>query len=373
MQPYDTIIKFVMNNFYDLYSGYESRDIKLFQNKCKMFNIEHVIPASILGARKFKTTDRLFINNEPYSDPHILFPTLIDINTQRKDYNFGNIANNRRDAIAKEKATRLINRTSYYDIGKPRSKPPNDLLSQTNIQDVGYNEQYDIYIDTKDNCEIGNCIFQPSKEFSGDIARIVFYFYLMYAYDFTTRPFTNNKPWFANINKDEGKCYGFDIESWLSFFMNHLDDYYNWNKLDPVSQLEHDKNKLMCDNFQLPNIFVGYYIPNKDGTRTYIDNTKTTIVEDLLFGKEHDHNHYKNIDFAFDRTQCKQQSKLRYSPGLHPEPGESCKADIEKQNQAALETQKKYYKELPAIPIRPVSPTPEINWHIDEEDIIWHE
>ena len=123
---------------------------------------------------------------------------------------------------------------------------------------------------------------------TGEISRIVFYFYLMYAYDPYKRPYTNNEPWLYDDN-----CNFFDMKSWHIFFNNHLNEYYNWSKT-PISDYERNKNIKIMDEYSLPNIFIGYY--NKEGKYTIIAD----IIDELFFGKPHNHDKYTNISFYKD-------------------------------------------------------------------------
>ena len=42
------------------------------------------------------------------------------------------------------------------------------------------------------------------------------------------------------------------------FFFDHLREYYNWAKIDKVSEEESKRNKQILGLTQVPNIFVGH-------------------------------------------------------------------------------------------------------------------
>ena len=133
---------------------------------------------------------------------------------------------------------KVINRSrSFYDLYETSVSSPSlskgneSNLNVVELSEAGNQssltddiiEDLDIYIDNTKymydkrlgfkTCLLGQCIFHPNKRFSGDIARIVFYYFLMYAYDFTKRPSTNEIPWYANVDpKNKNQCQGFNFE-----------------------------------------------------------------------------------------------------------------------------------------------------------------
>jgi len=278
MVSYSEIKSFAHNNIHDIYT-YRNLDA-IHQSEAK-YNIEHAIPASIYRGRT-KDITKFYINTEPFTDPHILFPTFTEINELRKNYVYGELAENRTTALHQDHVTAITNQGYIYD-----NKIP-DFRKKAEIGLKSLNESNDMYVSNLygENCPIGNCIFQPSKNTTGEIYRIVFYFYLMYAYDPYKRPYTNNEPWLYNKY-----CNFFNMDAWNIFFNEHLEDYYKWSKL-PISEFETRKNKSIIDKYILPNIFIGYY---ENITNKYI--ICNNMIDDLFFGNPHDHSKYLNISF----------------------------------------------------------------------------
>jgi endonuclease I len=287
--PYNRVKEFIQKKLVDLYTG---------PNKIQniTYNIEHVIPANIIAPRPTRD-DIFFINKEPYHDVHLLFPTVSGVNSLRENLPYGIISNNRENIEQMNKSIGskpiIINGIHLYSSDKQLAKQ--NKLDPIELKDL---------VDLKPNLDIyiHNNVFQPPAEYVGCIARIVFYFYLMYAYDFSVRPYKNIIPWFAHV-KDNRNCKGFDKEKWDKFFLEHLSDYYNWAKNNNISDMETDRNKKIIQKFKVPNIFMGYYqvISNDSGEKKsqYVISDFDMIL-DLLFGKEHLHDKYTNIIFSCD-------------------------------------------------------------------------
>lgn len=310
MVPFKIGKQYALQYLFDMYSNYPNNIINEYKN---YFNIEHTIPANIIAPRP--TSDKVaYINKEPFHDLHILFPTLTNINSMRGNLPYGTVSTSRQNIIDRVGSSpneySIINTNTFF--GSPRISEEYPQLYKINKEDLDeYPQNLDIYINKKNICRLGECVFQPPKKFSGDIARIVFYFYLMYGYDFSQRPYKNpidkNRipyPWFANIS--DGVCYGFDFEKWKTFYIDHLSDYYNWAKNDPISEEEHRRNITIIQIVQVPNIFVGYKTKFiVDGVeKSFYINSNFDVIEELLFGKPHDHNKYKNIIFDIDIARC---------------------------------------------------------------------
>lgn len=365
MRSYDSIKKYILNNLYDMYTNINVHDIK---HNIDNFNIEHVIPSTIISSRPTDES-KITVNKEPFHDPHILFPTLKEINVIRSNYGFGNIATNRKEAVAKD-VTRFINRNIYlenFGSGIHYEYSPKHVIKVPDITKLPSDEKFDIYIQDKDAqiindiakkksflvCDLGKCIFQPSKEFSGDISRIIFYYYLMYAYNPNRRPISNTYPWLGRINEQENACEGFDIESWIKFFYEHLTDYYEWAKNDPINDIEILRNKKILALTGVPNIFVGYY--NDKGE--YV-NSNFDFIDELLFGKKHDHNKYQRIKFYRAYKECP-QIPLNYDDKLinnfNKQLGKkTCRGWIINNNVNAINIQEKMY-DKPTLPITSIS------------------
>ncbi|VBB18628.1 hypothetical protein YASMINEVIRUS_1113, partial [Yasminevirus sp. GU-2018] len=301
MIPYATL-KYVVKDFmYDMYTGADSSKIVLNKDK---YNVEHAIIAKIVGERP---TYESFphINKEGYHDPHILFPTVKDINSIRANYVYGKITGSRKEAVdmASDINISIVNKDSI--VSNLKSKPFK-FTSLKERDELGEDtpETLDMYIDDTFSkiigetgfpvCRVGDCVFQPPKEFSGDIARIVFYYFLMYAYDPTKRPYTGEEPWLSHVDfRGDIKCSGFNYDLWKTFFHDHLVDYYNWAKNDGVSTEETLRNRYIIGATTVPNIFVGYY----DEKGVYHESS-FDILNELLFGKPHNHEKYEKMTFS---------------------------------------------------------------------------
>lgn len=284
----------IMKQFYDMYTGNVNID--------NTHNIEHIIPLSVFipkGTRRSIDNIRANINNEPYSDFHILVPTNKDINTVRANHAMGHISKNRDESYKRHDT--IINRDNI--INSPIKVT--QLKKVNSLNELG-DQLNDIYLHNPrgkgNECTSDTyCIFQPPLIFAGDISRIIFYFFLMYGYDFSKRPYEHpqykNKegeniehPWF--FDEDGISCVGFNYSTWEHFFFGYIIDYYVWHKSDIVNDIERNRNKLIIKHTSVPNIFVGY----ADKDNIYHD-ADVNIVEDLLFGREHDHNIYTNMEF----------------------------------------------------------------------------
>ena len=411
MIPYNEIVQFAKTKLSDLYTGIDS-DVIL--QHIHDFNIEHAIPVHIMAPRNNKKLQKnkksqiiikprdtgIYINNESLSDPHLLFPTIKRINDLRSNHDYGVLASSRDEAM--QKGLTLLNRSHEYL-----------NYNKENSNFIKLDEKFDIYIDdpkkcTGDNCIFqpnkefsgtiakivpnkefsetiaknvpkkctsNNCIFQPNKQFSGTIARIVFYYFIMYAYDFTKRPGCNDdSPWYTNIDDDSKKdikCNGFDIEKWKKFFFNHLSEYYKWATENTISEIEHKRNKTIINLTQIPNIFAGYI----DINGVYQKSTND-VINHLLFGHKHNHDIYKNMTFFVTLPspnphppKCiynKSYTNLKDVSVKSDNKGTTmtCKNRIIQQNKIALEEQKKLYKQSESPVILPSIKSEETNTEI---------
>lgn len=304
MIAYRDIIELAKSYLYDMYSG--STPDSISSNR-RNYNIEHSVLAKIVGPRPTDETFP-FINKESYHDPHVLFPTNKDINTLRANFVYGQLADSRESALKVSKdlgvnisivnkdEVLLKSRTAparFYTLRSSKGIDPSKL----EVDDIYIDDTHSVIKQGQDNdfvfCNIGDCVFQPSKPFTGDIARIVFYYFLMYAYDTRARPYTGEIPWIGNVDRTRGlNCQGFDFAIWRTFFFDHLDEYYNWAKNDQINDMETTRNQHIIDITTVPNIFVGYYTSDDVYHTSSFD-----IIEELLFGKPHDHKKYENIEF----------------------------------------------------------------------------
>ncbi|AYV78001.1 MAG: hypothetical protein Edafosvirus3_79 [Edafosvirus sp.] len=313
-----------LKNFYDIYSGFSSEEINKLVKNGKKFNVDHIIPSEIMTPGE-RYDNFLFINKEPYHDLHLIMPTLSEINTLRANYVFGSFTD--RDKMitkikslkAQTKDTSIINGDKIFNntpIPAKKAESPTTVSRESSLMplDLGgirslptYNDNYVDANTTmpgrrKGRCEVGSCIFQPSLRFSGDIARITFYFYLMYGYDPSIRPHTFDVPWLGNVYDDQ--CKGFSFVKFKKFFIDHIVDYYNWSRNDPISVEETNRNKIIMEKIQIPNIFIGYYDQKCSKENCTKDdryvNSSHAMIEELFFGKTHDHKKYKDMTFFVD-------------------------------------------------------------------------
>lgn len=282
MLSYNQVNKFIKNNIEDHYSIYSDA----IQNP-NLLNLEHVVPVNILSVDKRPDRNKININYEPVSDAHLLIPCATDINYLRSNKCYGIVAKNRSEAI--DKKMLIIN--NNYVFNAPLSiKNKFKHLNESSIDKL-YN------LDEKDDMYIFDDIFQPSNKYRGDLSRIVFYYYLMYGFDFTKRPITKcknvellpNESWFGNFSKDRIKCYNF--EDWTKYFFDHINNFKEWAKNEIIDE-EHTRNKNIIKNLGVPNIFIGF----TDSDNKYV-SFGNDIIDELFFGKNHDHNKYLDINF----------------------------------------------------------------------------
>jgi len=289
MIPYSSVRNFLLNNpnIYDIYTN----EPKILKKKY-LYNIEHAVLSSIISIRPMgeDKEKKIYINNEPYHDPHILFPTLKVINFLRSNYIFGDIEEKG------FKMEKIIDKTTIDNIKNKNYIEENKLQIQSITMPDDFNIYDSIIIDDnckvkkknkttgKDyyNCELGECIFEPKNITSGTIARIVFYYFLMYAYDPTKRPYTSTEPWLVydkNTNNGKNICYGLKADEWIKFFYDNFNYYYYSAKNNPITDLETNRNKEIINLTGVPNIFVGYY--NDEGI--YVTSSFDFIDEFMGF------------------------------------------------------------------------------------------
>jgi endonuclease I len=292
MKSYNQVKKWLLSNpnIYDIYTNEKIVDTNT------IYNIEHTIPAQIMIIKPInlntKLNNSIFLNTEPYSDPHILFPTLVAINSLRSNYIFGDIddrhffANKVIDdnivkIIKDNKITNERGITLSPSLSPSLSPLPSyDIDSKTKIYIAdGCKEMRFPYFNS---CKIGNCMFEPKEETSGTIARIIFYYFLMYGYNSTKRPYTNNEPWmiynnnyYEPENEKYKKCDILNFSKWKIFFYDNFYYYYYASKNNPPTELEHNRNKEIIAFSGVPNIFIGYI----DKSGKYVYSTHNIIDE----------------------------------------------------------------------------------------------
>lgn len=322
MIPFKKSKKIIKQFFYDMYTGYMPNDINRLGSY--NFNIEHTVPASIIAPDP-QSKDEIFIDTEPYHDLNILFPTITDVNSLRENCEYGEFTGSTEfgkllDTPRSKKKLAIINKNEFYgNFNPPANRKDSPLLKRISDPSnfISDNNNY-----LQFERSLGKCVFQPAKTFQGDISRIVFYTYLMYVFDPTTRPFTKDEPWLGSVRN--GECKGFDFDKFEKFFFDHLSEYYHWAKNDPISPNEIKKNKKIIKLSQVPNIFIGFMNKSKCTKKSidqctlddYYVTSSFEMIEDLLFGKEHDHKNYTTIEFPEYSKIKPKLTKLTYSSNL---------------------------------------------------------
>jgi endonuclease I len=291
-----------MHNTHDLYN--------IRDNNNNNNNIEHVIPVIILGKREYLNSfdhisramdSNFYINYESYSDMHIMFMTNARVNTLRGDSSYDNVAASLCDVIKYNNINYKKSNNSYIlvvykDKGIITECIPGGYnTSVSDNESVGKKQnEFKEMIKIKVAAYNTKRIFEPPDSMKGSIARIVFYYYLMYVHNIARRPVVLDGMiddlWQAYVKKDSTSSnthpsrmidymngYRFNKSDWTNFFKEIR--FYEWHKKYPVSEIEHDRNKHVISQTNVPNIFVGYY--NKDGT--YLESNPD-IVDYILFG-----------------------------------------------------------------------------------------
>jgi hypothetical protein len=234
-----------------------------------------------------------------------MFPTYAEINDIRANLKYGIIMPDRKEFLFREKFAPIeneniivINNDNYWSREKINTF---NIIKKINFNTLNeLDPNLDIYVN--------QLMFQPPKKYCGFIARKVFYFYLMYAYDLSLRPYKNMMtengtfyPWFINID-DQNACKGFEKYKWDLFFLNQLNTYYKWARDNVITENETFENQKIIQEFAVPNIFVGYY-SNDNGKSIYVQSN-FDIIDELLFGKKHSHDKYINIQFTPYLSKC---------------------------------------------------------------------
>ncbi|ARF08018.1 hypothetical protein Catovirus_1_68 [Catovirus CTV1] len=282
MLSYNQVIKYIKKNIIDHYAIYSDN-----VSDSSLYNLEHIVPVNVLCEGKRPDRNKININFEAVSDSHLIIPCGSDINYLRSNKAYGIFIKNRSEAL--EKNIIIINDNKIYNYPKIISDKFRHLKKMS-IEELNN-------LDDKNDMYLSENMVQPPQKYYGDIARIVFYFYLMYGHNFMERPISKCKkvellpgePWFMSSEKEKLKV--FNYENWSNFFFNHLNDYRKWAK-NNISDREHKRNKNMIEHLGVANIFIGY----KNNKNEYIPSN-SNIVEELFFGKSHDHNKYLEIEF----------------------------------------------------------------------------
>lgn len=318
MISYFNLQKFVKKISYDMYNIDSNIHFK------SEYNIEHIVPASIFSVG-FVNKNHVVLDKEPYHDIHILFPTLKNINTLRSNYSYDNLNILNSTACLTEKNVIIKNEgfvDDFNEFAKEKKIFGKDIIDP----DINYNDA--ICVDNEKSkieskydsgeyeefkiCKLGECIFSPPVEYRGDIARCIFYFYLMYAYDPSVRPYTNTLEWLQSGFKNK-ECRS--LKGWDEFFKKEL--FLDWSKRE-IKDRETEKNKKIIEFFGVPNIFIGYY-----DNGIYV-KSNINMIEELFYGKIHDHDKYLNIKFisddvkeTFESNKAIVKSKIEHFSRFH--------------------------------------------------------
>lgn len=283
---------------YDIYTGNHVRDEAMQLRES--INYEHVIPAFIMAKRVEGSADtEFYLNKEPYHDPHLVFPTIKKINDARENFAYGQFVDSRQQAI--DNQHEIVNEevaTNVYDpliLYKLYNKRPE--------KDIYINRKAQVQIsDKRRHCDFGRCVFQPPLTTRGAIARAIFYYYLMYGYEPSTRPYTFESPWlfhgknYVNFksrhNQQVVTRQTVNDDKWNIFFHDNKFLFRHWAQ-DHITRQEINSNLDIIKLTTVPNIFVSHL--DNNGNMQLQGNSQ--IIDELFFGLPHDHNKYKFMSF----------------------------------------------------------------------------
>lgn len=207
---------------YDIYLGNMIDNI-VSQINSKKVNFEHIVPTTIYASERPSDSSSEH-NIGPFFDPHLIYPTLKEINDFRSNCIYND--------IEKESDTLIVS----------------DLVFKKLYSSV-------------------TCTFQPNDVTKSNIARCLFYVNLMY----------------FCVLEDKHDYVKNIIGNWKKFFLDNVMTYREW--CTRVSDNEHKHNKSIIFEYGVPNIFIGYYNYN-DGKVVYESNDN--LIDMIFFGKEHD-------------------------------------------------------------------------------------
>ena len=270
----EKLSKDVDNKVKCIYSGLESSNFL----KNYFYNIEHVVPESMF--RKFDDDKEIKI------DYHITYPCILPINYLRQNYVLSN--------IPKSDANVLVY-ISDNDFGKcskhsecERAYKYIIIKNNTDITFKSIGEQFSNYnsmcisnkcpssknfslinLDSKEEVKgiepiikiktkvcnyskfgrnpFNKCLFEPSEDSKGIIARTIFYFYVTYYNISGIR---------RNMNDLLKDCSGSKYDSDCK---NLIDLILKWNEDHPITKNERVRNNIVYSKQNNYNIFVGVY------------------------------------------------------------------------------------------------------------------
>lgn len=139
-----------------------------------------------------------------HSDYHNLRPSDSGINSKRSNYDFGEVAEHNSSTKASFRATQDGN---YLGKGKNTS----------------------------------STVFEPKDDFKGDVARIIFYMATRYEGD--------NGEYDLEVNGNIPNSYN-NFTSGAKGLHGNFIDLYNWMKVDPVSDIEVNRNNIIDQKYQ---------------------------------------------------------------------------------------------------------------------------
>ena len=281
----------------------------------KNYNIEHIVPASAMYKRSGERTNfenSVYYNNEQYSDINNLFIIPDDLNTYRGNIPFGEVLNNAETKMSYDPKCGEETGTVMFE-----KKPNKDEIIISDPED----KKKKPTTVCKQNAE--KCTFKPYDFTKKYIAKVLFYFHLMYGYDPNSRPGSTKDDlqhyvWLGKVS-DDGKAFNaFNSDNgWTEFFFNNIKLFKEWNSMrnDPRNFIYITKmneyNKQNAIKFGIPNIFIGYY--ENDNKYVFTDDK---LVDELFFKPDdHDCKKIQNRQYIYTDKSLNIQNKLT---GMNP-------------------------------------------------------
>lgn len=290
-------------------------------------NLEHIMPSQMAcGVDDRDNSDRC----PGRHDGQNIFRTNIFVNSLRKNSVFGTIE----ERIKNNGECIIINGKNIYIPLSSLCERDSDVDSSQKIDEFDNTIYSDIekfnilkkdtslntYITTTYNennlklcCSIeantsmnGQCVIEPSDMYKGFFARIIFYYYLMYAFGWNDKRIDTNQD-MSNMSEWE-------------FYERNMSLYYDWAtnpKYNTMMKHEHTRNKKLIKFGGVPNIFVGYI---SNSTHKYVKQTPEKLKElldALLYNASH-HNQHKKIILKIvgkcceDNDDSRQQRYMEY-------------------------------------------------------------
>lgn len=274
---YEDVRHWIHNYIYlfrDLYTGIAGKDLKNVTSINTSFvNIEHIIPAG-MACRNINRGDNHLC--EARHDPHLLFPCVAFVNSLRRNSVFNEVPDNK-DSVIYVKYNNISDKPRIIEGFGSKSVNISDttgkIMKLMTVDEFNTIDKMKIikWIQYKkegkkfcifDRDDIGSydglCMIEPQNKYKGMIARIIFYYYLIYVH--------------KCIRGIPYDCYNIGLE-WKNYDKN-MHKYIEWHKKFPANDEEHFRNKILTLQYGFPNIFVGYY----DKKMNYIEQ-KNDIID----------------------------------------------------------------------------------------------